>query len=165
MENLIFSLNATVPIFLTMVLGVVFKKLGLFWSLLRLPTPKIMVSTLENVSKLATPLGLMAMGAGFDLKSAVSDIKPVMLAVFMKLVGFAAIFIPIALAMGFRDTQPGVASYYAGFPHDRYLLCYGKEHGSRRKLYFLRSYAHDSFVRLYPYRLAVATQNHGRHLK
>ena len=105
MENLIFSLNATVPIFLTMVLGVVFKKRGLFWSLLRLPTPKIMVSTLDNVSKLATPLGLMAMGAGFDLKSAVSDIKPVMLAVFMKLVGFAAIFIPIALVMGFRDTH------------------------------------------------------------
>lgn len=30
MENLIFSLNATIPIFLLMVLGVFFKKTGLF---------------------------------------------------------------------------------------------------------------------------------------
>ena len=29
MENLIFSLNATVPIFLTMILGFVFRKVGL----------------------------------------------------------------------------------------------------------------------------------------
>ena len=30
MDNLIFSLNATIPVFLMMVLGMVFRKIGLF---------------------------------------------------------------------------------------------------------------------------------------
>lgn len=78
--------------------------LGLVWSLLRIPMPKILSKTLSNISCLATPLGLMAMGASFNLKSALKGIKPVMLAVFMKLVGLAAIFLPIAIALGFRES-------------------------------------------------------------
>lgn len=77
---------------------------GLLWSLLGLGIPKMLSKTLSNISCLATPLGLMAMGASFSLKSALKDIKPVMLSVFMKLIGLAAIFIPIAVAMGFRDS-------------------------------------------------------------
>ena len=30
MDNLIFSLNATIPVFLMMVLGMIFRKIGLF---------------------------------------------------------------------------------------------------------------------------------------
>ena len=41
---------------------------GLAWSLLGLPMPKILASTVGNVAVLATPLGLMALGAEFRFR-------------------------------------------------------------------------------------------------
>ena len=41
---------------------------GLLWSALRLPMPSILEKTVSDIGAVATPLGLMAMGASFDLK-------------------------------------------------------------------------------------------------
>lgn len=41
---------------------------GLLWALLKLPQPVIMEKTVKNIAVLATPLGLMAMGASFEWK-------------------------------------------------------------------------------------------------
>ena len=41
---------------------------GFAWSLLGLPMPKILASTVGNVAVLATPLGLMALGAEFRFR-------------------------------------------------------------------------------------------------
>lgn len=101
------------------IIGIV---LGLVWSLLKLPLPKIMTKTLSNISCLATPLGLMAMGASFNLKSALKGIKPVMLAVFLKLIGHAAIFIPIAIALGFRGSTLASLLIMLGSPTT--VTCY-----------------------------------------
>ena len=79
--------------------------LGILWSILRIPMPKMLDKTLTHVSNLATPLGLMAMGATFDIKKAFGCLKPALVCTFMKLIGFAAIFLPLALALGFRDSQ------------------------------------------------------------
>ena len=49
---------------------------------------------------MATPMGLMAMGATFDLKKASAKAKPAFAATFIKLVGFVAVFLPIAVASG-----------------------------------------------------------------
>ena len=54
---------------------------------------------------MATPMGLMAMGATFDLKKASAKAKPAFAATFIKLVGFVAVFLPIAVAFGFRDSE------------------------------------------------------------
>lgn len=43
---------------------------GLVWTLLRIPEPLIMEKTVNSISATATPLGLMALGASFDLKKA-----------------------------------------------------------------------------------------------
>lgn len=41
---------------------------GMLWSVLRIPKPVILDKTVENLGGLATPLGLIAMGASFDYK-------------------------------------------------------------------------------------------------
>lgn len=79
--------------------------LGILWSLLRIPMPQMLDKTLGYVSNLATPLGLMAMGASFDFKKAFGCLKPALVCTFMKLIGFAALFLPLALSLGFRDSQ------------------------------------------------------------
>ena len=49
---------------------------GFAWSLLKLPHPTILQKTVHNLGVLATPLGLMAMGASFDIKKAFYKLKP-----------------------------------------------------------------------------------------
>ncbi|MBQ8802132.1 MAG: AEC family transporter [Tyzzerella sp.] len=78
---------------------------GLLWSAFRIPMPKILEKTVSNVASVATPLGLMAMGATFDIKKAFAKIKPSLTATFFKLVGLCAIFLPIAIKLGFRDSE------------------------------------------------------------
>ena len=79
--------------------------IGLAWSLLRLPMPRILEKTVGNVATLATPLGLMAMGATFDLKKAKARVKPALCASALKLVGFCALFVPLAVLCGFRQEK------------------------------------------------------------
>lgn len=78
---------------------------GFVWSLLRIPMPYIMEKTVTNVANIATPLGLMAMGAAFDWEKAFAKIKPALTAVIIKLVGFVIIFLPLAIQLGFREEK------------------------------------------------------------
>jgi hypothetical protein len=79
--------------------------LGLFWALLNLPMPQILDRTLENIGRLATPLGLLSMGAAFDIKKAMKSAKSAGLAAFIKLIGLGLIFVPIAVFMGFTGNK------------------------------------------------------------
>lgn len=78
---------------------------GLLWSALRLPVPYIMERAVGNVAATATPLGLMAMGASFDLRKAFAKIGPSFTAAFIKLIGFCTLFLPAAVYMGFRREE------------------------------------------------------------
>lgn len=78
---------------------------GLIWSLLRLPMPKIMGKLVSEVAGVTTPLGLMAMGAAFDLRKAFARVGPAATAAFIKLVGFCALFLPAAVRLGFRQEE------------------------------------------------------------
>ncbi|MDD6616195.1 MAG: AEC family transporter [Lachnospiraceae bacterium] len=78
---------------------------GMAWSLLKLPMPSILEKTVKNVAVLATPLGLMAMGSSFEWKQASAVMKPAVTASFIKLVVLAAVFLPIAVSMGFTDEK------------------------------------------------------------
>ena len=60
---------------------------GLLWSVLRIPKPVI------------------AMGASFEAKSAAKNIRPSIAAAAIKLVGLAAVFLPIAVILGFRQEK------------------------------------------------------------
>ena len=89
---------ATNPIIIGIVAGFV-------WSALKLPMPSILHKTVSSIGATATPMGLMSMGATFEMKKATSKIKPTLVAVFMKLVGFCAVFLPVAAVLGFRNEQ------------------------------------------------------------
>ena len=89
---------ATNPIIIGIVAGFV-------WSALKLPMPTILHKVVSNVGATATPMGLMSMGATFELRKATSKMKPTIVAVFMKLVGFCAIFLPMAALLGFRNEE------------------------------------------------------------
>jgi hypothetical protein len=78
---------------------------GLVWTLLDIPQPQILQKTVSSLSATATPLGLMALGTSFDLKKALGRWKPAFAATAVKLVLLAALFLPIAVAMGVRDDK------------------------------------------------------------
>ena len=84
------------------IIGIV---VGFLWSLLCIPMPYIMEKTVTNVSNIATPLGLMAMGTAFDWKKAFAKMRPALTATIMKLMGFVIIFLPIAIRLGFREEK------------------------------------------------------------
>lgn len=89
---------ATNPIIIGIVAGFV-------WSALKLPMPSILHKTVSSIGATATPMGLMSMGATFEMKKATSKMKPTLVAVFMKLVGFCVIFLPMAALLGFRNEE------------------------------------------------------------
>lgn len=78
---------------------------GFAWSLLGLPMPVMLGSTVKNVAVLATPLGLIAMGASFDFREARGSVGIATVATLIKLVVLVAIFMPVAIHLGFRDQQ------------------------------------------------------------
>lgn len=79
--------------------------IGFLWSLLRLPLPEIPKQMISDVGKMATPLGLIAMGAMFDPQAAKKEVGPALLAAGMKLIFLEGIFLPLAVLSGFRGQQ------------------------------------------------------------
>lgn len=79
--------------------------IGFIWSLFKIPQPMIMQKTVANIAALATPLGLMALGATFDLKKAEKNIRLALGCAFLKLIGFVALFLPIAIMLGFTGQK------------------------------------------------------------
>lgn len=78
---------------------------GLLWSLLEIPQPAIMSKTITYISNLATPLGLIAMGASFNLKKSTGNLLPAIVCSILKLVGYVALFLPLAIYLGFRESH------------------------------------------------------------
>ncbi|RHM58855.1 AEC family transporter [Coprobacillus sp. AF33-1AC] len=78
---------------------------GLIWSLLKLPMPTILDKTVSSVGAIATPMGLMAMGASFDFKKALNKVTPALVATFFKLFGFCLLFLPVAVKLGFTHEK------------------------------------------------------------
>lgn len=79
--------------------------LGLPFSILGIRFPQIIEKTITNVSQTATPLALIAIGAGFEGRKALKKLKPAITASFIKLILLAALFLPAAVMMGFRNQE------------------------------------------------------------
>ena len=84
------------------IIGIV---LGLLASLVNLSLPNIAYKTIHNLAVMASPLALISIGASFEGRKALAKIKPTLAASFMKLLGWAAIFLPLAVYCGFRDQK------------------------------------------------------------
>ena len=84
------------------IIGIV---LGFTSSMLNMNYPVIVNKTIESIAQTATPVALICIGAGFEGRKAIKKIKPTIIATFIKLIGLAAVFIPVAVALGFRNQE------------------------------------------------------------
>ena len=78
---------------------------GMLASLFKVHFPAIISKTVNNIAVLATPLALIGLGAGFEGKKALAEIKPTLVCSFMKLMLWPALFLPLAALLGFRDEK------------------------------------------------------------
>ena len=78
---------------------------GILASLLPFKFPSIISKTISNIAVLATPLALIGLGAGFEGKKALAKIRPTLICSFIKLILQPALFLPLAIQMGFRSDK------------------------------------------------------------
>ncbi|HAO61804.1 MAG TPA: hypothetical protein DCQ90_07785 [Erysipelotrichaceae bacterium] len=76
---------------------------GLVVYLLRIPVPSFMVKTLTELSKVASPLALVTLGAMFEFSSLKSNAKAILSVVLCRLVLVPLPLIFIALSLGYRE--------------------------------------------------------------
>ena len=78
---------------------------GIVWSLLKIPQPVILSKSVSYLANMATPLSLIALGASFKFEDAKGKLPVTLGIVFIKLILFCGIFLPIAVKFGFRDEK------------------------------------------------------------
>jgi hypothetical protein len=78
---------------------------GFAAGLVRLPIPTVAEKALSSLSGLTSPLALLAIGAGFKGRAALGRLKPTIVATLVKLVILPAIFLPLAVRLGFTDQK------------------------------------------------------------
>lgn len=79
--------------------------LGMLSSVMRVDYPPIIDKTLGNLSVLATPLALLGLGAGFEGHKALKQLVPTAVASCLKLLVWPALFLPLAVSMGFTQEK------------------------------------------------------------
>lgn len=89
---------ATNPIILGILLGMLVSVSGIEF-------PFIVTKTIGSVSSLATPLALIGLGAGFEGRKALKQIKPTVVCSLLKLVVQPLIFLPLAVYLGFTGEK------------------------------------------------------------
>ena len=89
---------ATNPILLGIITGTVF-------ALLPVSLPAVATKTLNNLASVTTPLALLSIGASFEGAKAIKKLVPTLVAALLKTVGLAAVFVPVAVVLGFRNEE------------------------------------------------------------
>lgn len=79
--------------------------LGLIVSFIGIDFPVLIDKTVSSVAQLATPLALIALGAGFEGRKALAKIKPTLVASLVKLVVQPLVFVPVAAYLGFTGEK------------------------------------------------------------
>lgn len=89
---------------------------GLPFSLLRVTIPDIPAKAIESVAATATPIALLVVGAGFEGTKALAKIRPTIVATAIKLVVLPAVFLPLAVHLGFSGTEMVAVLIMLGSP-------------------------------------------------
>ncbi len=79
--------------------------IGFIASLAHIKLPVIFDKAVESIAQTATPMALICIGAGFEGRKAIKKIRPTLIAAFIKIIGLAALFLPVAVWMGFRNQE------------------------------------------------------------
>ena len=78
---------------------------GLSLLFLGIKLPHFLETSINDISKIATPLALIILGGSFQFSGISNNIKQIFIGVFGKLVVIPLIFVPIAIKLGFRDIE------------------------------------------------------------
>lgn len=89
---------------------------GIISSLLGIKYPVIIDKTLSSLAALASPLALIAIGAGFEFSAAKEKVAPATAAAFIKLLVLPAVFLPIAVYLGFTAEKLAALIIMLGSP-------------------------------------------------
>ncbi len=89
---------------------------GVAVSLLNIDFPDIVDKTLESIARLATPLALLVIGAGFEGRKAIAKVKITVIGSVIKLIVQPAIFLPVAAWLGFSGDKMVAALIMLGAP-------------------------------------------------
>ena len=95
------------------ILGIV---AGLAWSLLRIPMPTVCAKAVSDIGGIATPLGLIALGASFSFRRAFAVGIPSLVSSAIKLIGLELVFLPVALACGYTGQKFCTVLMMLGLP-------------------------------------------------
>ena len=101
------------------IIGIV---LGIPFSLLSIDIPEIPSKTIDYIAQTATPVALIAIGAGFDTKQAISKVKPAITASIIKLIILPLLFMPVAISMNFAASELVAILIMTGSPTT--VTCY-----------------------------------------
>ena len=83
---------------------------------MKLSMPEFLETSLGYVGRLASPMGLLSMGAAMDFRKMFEKVKPALCGTFLKLAGFTAAFLPLAVHMGFTGEKLVAALIMLGSP-------------------------------------------------
>lgn len=89
---------------------------GLPFSLLRVTIPDIPAKAIESVAATATPIALLVVGTGFEGTKALAKIRPTIVATAIKLLVLPAVFLPLAVHLGFSGTEMVAVLIMLGSP-------------------------------------------------
>lgn len=89
---------------------------GVMVSALGIPLPAVLNKSLTTVGSIASPQALLCIGAGFEGRKALAKLKPTAVIAFVKLMVLPGIFLPIAIALGFRDQALATLLIMLGAP-------------------------------------------------
>ena len=67
--------------------------------------PAFMNRAISNIGNTATPLALISIGATFEGRKAIQKIKPPVVAALIKLILLPALFLPLAIHLGYRNQE------------------------------------------------------------
>ncbi len=84
------------------ILGIV---IGIIWSVLDIPQPVILSKSVSYLGNMATPLSLIALGASVKVGEAKEKLPTAAWIAAVKLVLFCAVFLPVAVKLGFRGEK------------------------------------------------------------
>lgn len=79
--------------------------IGLTFLFLNIKLPGVLEKSVEDISKIATPLSLILLGATFEFKAIKANLKQTIISVVGRLVILPSIMLPLSAFLGFRNVE------------------------------------------------------------
>ncbi len=95
------------PPFIALVVGII---------LMKIPIPGMMLKMLEGLSATLVPLAIFSVGAQLKFRQPLSNIKPICIAIFLKMILSPIIAILVLISMGVQGSVFHIAVFQAGMP-------------------------------------------------